>query len=522
MTRSLGLIFFVSWISSAFASTEHRDMAQRLFSRLAGVPLQLSDERLPRMEKLLEEGRSLEAAKIATDDEHFYRITLWHWALPMSNKAESPLVDFNDFAATVIGVALNDLPATQLLTGDFVFRGVSSDPKFPLPQEIPAHYVSIERRNLPLKETLKRFDRRHIPAGGVMLTWAFAKEVFDAGTNRAAVKLILSSMACLHAEGKPEEGIEGWSQIGLPEANDLYVRQDVNRHLTSDQDLYNFKCRKCHVPMDAMGGAFARFDFLNNRLIFYGFNDVAPKMNQKADQYKDGYVTQDDSWRNLIAEKLGSHAKLEGKGINEFGEMLAGSDRFKSCLAERTFTDVCRKKPDFRTKLILKEVADDFANEGYRLRYLFERVATLPSCLGLGLRHYDQIRASLASATGVSLADPEIETLYSQAKTRLPRSGVMSNAMAEWNGAMISAETSLASVFCRKLLGKSSPVTLDQLIEDLAKRFWQRKPTLEERQLLRGLADGASREGGALPGRDIASFLVCTSMASSFDSIVQH
>ncbi|HUP57186.1 MAG TPA: DUF1585 domain-containing protein, partial [Bdellovibrionota bacterium] len=149
---------------------------------------------------------------------------------------------------------------------------------------------------------------------------------------------------------------------------------------------YATQCRSCHALMDGMGGAFARFDFVGNSLVWFGPNGVAPKMNKNGNVYPQGYLTLDDVWINMATQHhnqaFGWRGQVQGKGIKEFGSMLANAKKFGQCMTQRVFKEVCKRDPQPDDAGMISTLADDFEAGGYKLRALFQKVAVHPACLG--------------------------------------------------------------------------------------------------------------------------------------------
>ena len=85
---------------------------------------------------------------------------------------------------------------------------------------------------------------------------------------------------------------------------------------------------KVAIRMDSLRGAWAHFDFSEETPHLYLKGIVASKYNIGADSYPDGYVTVDDSWKNMwlegVNQKFGWPKDREaGKGIQSFGKMFS-------------------------------------------------------------------------------------------------------------------------------------------------------------------------------------------------------
>ena len=532
----LGLVLF-SLQGIAQENVNSQRIALRLFRSLTGVPLMLDDPRLSQMETHIRRGRYPEAARIATADPTFYQVTVRHLATPLSNRDRSPYVDLNDFIAMVVGVTRDNIDARQLLVGNFTYHGADAV-RTAWSESNNLHYEEIENGHLPLATILQRVtprgDRRPAPSG-LLTSRAWAQAHLSAGTNRRAVERSIDDFLCTP--------LTEWRESDLP---DTYIRRDVDRRPGGSPQTFQAVCRRCHAGMDAFGGAFARYDFTQGRLQFFE-DSVAAKYNQNATNYPQGYETVDDRWTTLPSthqERLfGWRRPLEGRGLRQFGMLLGNSQRFKSCMTERVFREVCSREPTPAERTgVLAPVAQGFERERYRLRWLFEEVATLPACLGqndldgthLAISHFRQVNETLAAITRVSPATPEISRQYREGIARLPRNG----RIDEINQNSILAITALSGFYCRSWVTAEAALvetsrrghagviftaneitqpTVQNVIERYARLFWQREVTNDERTIL---MDTFTRIRGVEPRPSLADsfFLLCSAVASSLDT----
>jgi hypothetical protein len=363
----------------AVAGPEERAYAKRLFERLTGVPILETDARLANLEQLIAADRHLDAARIITDDPFFYNLTLRGFAAVMSNKDESPFVELDDFQALVIGSVRDDLDARTLLTGDFLYIGGSGSGIPAYNRASNDHYAFLDARQLNLKASLVRVTPQAaasvgVPASGLLTTRAWGKAHLEAGTNRRAVEHTFKQFLCAP--------ITQWKDIGLPEYR---IRRDVDRAPAGNPATFQNLCRSCHAGMDALGGAYARYDFVNGQIVHAGPSRVAAKYNQNGDTYPDGFVTFDDSWVNFSTrnhnQALGFRGSLEGNGLREFGAMVASAEGFSKCMVKRVFQEVCKRPLTDADDGMVADFAANFETGGYKLRRLFEEVAVSDSCL---------------------------------------------------------------------------------------------------------------------------------------------
>jgi hypothetical protein len=205
---------------------------------------------------------------------------------------------------------------------------------------------------------------------GALTTRGFhSAYVFD-GTNRRAVVFAMQHFLCT-TQGS-------WRD---PNQAESFIRRDVNRQPPPN---YQSECRTCHASMDGMSGAFAHFDFVDGKPVYYGPFNVAPKYNINNHVYPDGFAPADDSWVNYATQHqnvaLGWKGETRGKGVLAYGTMLANSDAFAKCMVKTAFKATCRREADAEDATYLDRTKGEFVASGYRLRSLFERIAVSSQC----------------------------------------------------------------------------------------------------------------------------------------------
>ncbi len=359
--------------------------ARKLFQRLAGVPILPTDSRYAALTAAATKGDYKSAAAIATADDGFYSTTVRDMAAIMDNKDGSPLLVLDDFQATMIGATRDDLDARTLLTGDYSYREPASAG---LPE--PAlnandHYAQIDSSFLNLNKTLVKSspqwptsatpNGQPMEAAGLLTSRGWAANYYSAGTNRRSVAFSMQIFLC--------SPIASWKN---PSIDDFHIRRDVSRIPGGDPTVFQTTCRGCHGPMDAFGGAFAHFDYdvPNTTFNYLGQSVIAPKYNQNANTYPDGWITRDDSFVNMLADnaQFGWRSPATGRGINDFGNLLANSEQFSRCMATRSFKEVCRRSPTSDEQNLIQTLATNFEKGGYHLKSLFQDVAISPACMG--------------------------------------------------------------------------------------------------------------------------------------------
>jgi hypothetical protein len=358
-------------------SSDPASYANALFQRVTGVSVSSRSPLILRMTELVKAGDYAGAARLAMADRRFYSVRMRGFATPYSNKALSPVGEFDDLQALFIGITRDNLDARTLLTGDFRYQGY---PELGLPPVSLAdnrHYTEFDANGFDPWKDLVRVDdqwKELDEAAGVLTTRAWAKAHYVAGTNRRAFEYTMLQFLCL---SKMQ-----WKDRGLP---DDYVRRDITRAEAGNPATYQNNCRNCHAGMDAMAGAFARYDFVGDSFVQLPPGKVAEKYNINTYYYPDGYITIDSSWVNYLTknhnEAIGWRGALKGSDLASFGKMISESKGFSQCLTKKLFEEICNRPPAMDEIDLMSGIADEFEKGGYRIRSLVGRIATDPVCL---------------------------------------------------------------------------------------------------------------------------------------------
>lgn len=370
------IIFLVTLVSTSVWAGP-KETAWKLHNRLAGVPpvKTATADPLKQMEDLIRAGDPEAAAEIAIANKNFYNIVLKNWVKPWSNREQTSRDELNDYVATVIGVIRDDVPFTEVLSGDILYTiNGSATPYSPINN---LHYSEAERNNLDLKANLAPQVQSAVtglPANavsGVITTRAAGAAFFSAGTNRRVNRFNFMNYLC--------HDYEALHDVNIP---DVRVRRDVERNPGGDSRTYKNKCVGCHAGQDALGGAYAYYDFVGGRLV-YTPNIVVAKMNHNV-YYSAGFVTENDNWINTWAQgqnaKLGWRGPTSGNGVKSLGQMFARSSAFSTCMAKKVFQLVCLKEainPD--DVAMVTDLATQFEQENYNMKKLI--VNTSVGCI---------------------------------------------------------------------------------------------------------------------------------------------
>jgi hypothetical protein len=376
VTATVALVAF-----AASAQAGPREQAKRMHDRIAGVPP--SAAVLDAMETEIAAGRTQAAAQIAMDNPAFYSVTLKNLVTPWTNREQTVFAPLNDYTATVIGMARDDLPFNEVLSADVLYVGSAG---LGLPAVSAAsndHYAQMESRGINLLTGLTRTTQSGVygtpPAAtaGVMTSRAAAQAFFVAGTNRAMFRFTLLNHMC--------RDLEEVQDTSRPPDR---IRQDVSRSPGGDARLFLNNCLGCHSGMDPMAQAFAyyTFDEAQGRLVYTG-GDVQPKYFNNDTTFAYGYRTPDDGWENRW--RKGQNALLgwdpslpgSGSGAKSLGEEFGASDAFAACQVEKVFRIVCLRAPqDSADRSQVASMASAFRAGGYRLKRPFADAAAY--CMG--------------------------------------------------------------------------------------------------------------------------------------------
>jgi hypothetical protein len=214
-----------------------------------------------------------------------------------------------------------------------------------------------------------------IPAAataGIMTTRAAAQAFFINGTNRAMFRFTLISQMCKDMEQVHDVNV-------VPDR----IRQDVSRSPGGDSRVFLNNCIGCHSGMDPLAQAFAYYNFnATTGRLEYTDGQVQPKYLINSDNFKPGFVTQDDGWSNYWRQGqnsvLGWDQNLpgSGNGAKSMGQELANSDQFARCQVEKVFKTVCLHPPvDQTDRDEVNSVIGQFKAGGYKLKDVFAQTA---------------------------------------------------------------------------------------------------------------------------------------------------
>ena len=370
--------------STSAVLANSRDQAKRIHDRLAATPPTATV--LSSMAAKIDAGNSIAAAMEAMDNPGFYNIFLKNYVTPWTNTAQSVFAPMNDYVATVIGVIRDDVPFTQILTGDVVYVGGNGLGLTAYSHTDNNHYVELENSGVDLGNTANLVavtqsglvDAQIGPgqAAGVLTTRAAGEAFLSAGTNRRMWEFTTKNHMC-------SEMLD----LNDVSRNPDRVRQDVTRSPGGDSTIFLNSCVGCHAGMDPLVQAFAYYewDAEAGRMI-YTDGVVQEKYLINATTFPTGYITQNDDWFNYW--RTGKNAVLGwrgpnagGSGVQSLGEEVALSRAFSTCQVEKAFKQVCFREPaNPAERTEIDRIADVFEANNYSMKRVFAEVAGY--CMG--------------------------------------------------------------------------------------------------------------------------------------------
>ena len=392
--------------TASFADTDAREKARRIHDRLVGTPVTTqtitsefnapSDTLLNEMEALVDNGRAIDAAYLAMDNDDnpgFYHSTVKNWATPWTNEEQNRFAPLNDYSALVVGLVRDAIDFRQLLTGTFLYVGTTEG----LPAYAPNnnnHYEALEASDANLS---KASDFMQVPQSsvnglpepaiaGLFSTRAAAKAFFVDGTNRAMFRFTLLNHLCMD--------LEQLKVFDLPADR---IRQDISRSPGGDSRIFLNSCIGCHAGMDPLAQAFAYYEYsypsedaaagqseeqrkASGQLV-YSAGQVQGKYHINGDNFNTGFHTPDDRWTNYWRlseniEKIGwpTAEVTHGQGARSMGAELANTEAFAQCQVTKAFKAVCQRDPITSDAAVIDSIRTEFRS-GYNMKQVFAQTA---------------------------------------------------------------------------------------------------------------------------------------------------
>lgn len=393
-------VVVVCFISKVALADLAAQKAWTIHNRIAGVPPAPGSGVLENMASEIRNNPGMagaeNASKIAMQNRYFYDLVLKNWFKPWANVEVSKRVPLNDFVATMIG-AFRDSdqagkPFSRVLYADLVYvggaTGNNQNNYSPLNNN---HYEQIEYTQNLGATLVERQQSQAIStepgqssasnlsvngnngAAGVLTSRAYGDAFYNMGTNRRVTRYTLMNFMC--------KDLEDLHDTSLP---DFRVRRDVTRTPGGDSRVYKNKCVGCHAGQDALGGAFAYYDYVDGQLVYTPGN-VQEKIN-RLPAYAAGFVSVDDSWINLWGQlsthnkDLGFKGNLSGSGVSALGLSIAESRGFSICMAKKSLKLLCIRPPMEKDNAFIEQMANELEAGGkYNMKDLFAK--TMAYCV---------------------------------------------------------------------------------------------------------------------------------------------
>jgi hypothetical protein len=375
---ALALAVFASGQHDAGAAEIDRRRAKRMYDRLTGTPP--TRALVDQLEPMVQADR-VNAAMFILDrnqahSSNFYSVTLKNFAAPWTNRDQIVLAPLNDYTATVIGMVRDDADFRGILSDDIVYVGSGISPAYSPTSN--AHYEAMESNNADLRVVLSPTTQSSLnglpptATAGVITSRAGAEAFLIDGTNRAAFRFTMLNHLCRDME-----------QVHDVTRTPDRIRQDVTRSPGGDSSIFLNNCIGCHSIMDPLAQAFAYYDFDETQArLVYTPGQVQPKYLINPDNFKQGFITPDDSWDNRMRLRgqntlLGWSSGLpgSGNGAKTLGQELAASTAFAQCQVEKVFRAVCFRSPsDAADHVVVGNSTTGFQSAG-NLKRVFAEVA---------------------------------------------------------------------------------------------------------------------------------------------------
>lgn len=345
----------------------------KIYTRINSVPPKKTE--INAMVNMLSQGNKRGAIEYALESKHFYNLRLKNWVKSWTNEEQTNRVPLNDYTATVIGFVRDGISFKRILSSDIIYTGRDGLEGVPAySTENNDHYDELEKRNYDLKANLVSRNQSSLTGimdtAGVMTTRAAGAAFLVDGTNRAMTRYTFMNFLC--------KDFEELHDTNIP---DFRVRRDVDRAPGGDSRTFKNKCVGCHAGQDALGGAFAYFDFVDGK-VTYTPGTVSEKINRN-NLFSPGHIVRDDSWMNLWAfgqnSSMGWRGSTTGTGARSLGQLLADSKQFSKCMVQRSYKLICLNEFDSKYQSEdLDALSTKFENEyQYNMKELFTEVATL-------------------------------------------------------------------------------------------------------------------------------------------------
>ncbi|MBC7660499.1 MAG: hypothetical protein H7249_12445 [Chitinophagaceae bacterium] len=324
----------------------------------------------------------LSIADEAVKMDSFYSVTVLDFAQLESNKDRALLDEagtLSDLTATVVGLTRDEKDYRTILYDDIIYVPARAAYDAGSNTIYDILNTSVKNGTAQLSTSLKASTQTETTGlsvqAGIFTLRGFGSKYYEAGTNRGPVRFTFINYVCRDMEDLSDITVDTNS-----------IRRDVDRKPGNDPAKFVNECRGCHFALDPMAGAFAFYDYIPPLKV----TDAAPlliattpnaKTNRNNAVFPGGMTVKDDSWENNwlnsdIYKDLWEPSKAKGKGVKEFGEMIAATKMFPECMAKRAFKTICLgdgvKAID---KASIEKLSSDFVKGSYNMKALFKNAA---------------------------------------------------------------------------------------------------------------------------------------------------
>ncbi len=439
-----------------------KSRAYLFYIRITGVVPYVNSTEFQEVWELIDAGNEYEAALKVTENKNLINIKLKNYMIDWTNRAVNKNVNTNDMLFLMLGLIRDNVDFREVLTSDLMYK-VSHDgmiyhfPPYGSISYTPGSssggfltyeehldgvtyrpgqihniynnggtfekivYTNIDNAIVDLHQFLQPSDRITFSdldttnpgrwvgrestlrdqnkIAGVMTTDQFAREFYNAGTNRRALQYVFKNFLCTEYEDISDTTVDA-----------QYVRRDVDRYPNNDVSKHLNFCIGCHAGQDSLSRAFYYHDRnanYPNPFTLYSDSSFNSHNSNKLDKnvvFADGFSVKDngiynginynDYWENLWvtgknqerlkfvefhSETLGGGKGNNGVGVKELGHYLSQAGAFSSCMAERMWEMVCVNRNDSSYKINEEVLTSFFIQEDHNMKKLIAKVMTLCS-----------------------------------------------------------------------------------------------------------------------------------------------
>ena len=268
-----------------------------------------------------------------------------HW-----NRDDNPIGDRHELSAMFLGNTRDGRPFRNLFTEDWVYfdNTISGNNAY---TANPNNHFRTVFDTKSARDALDGDYRPGFNGTGIFTSSTWFYNYIDMGTNRRPIYGMLHHLFCTE--------IQPVQSLFIP---DTYVKRDVPRTPAGDVNQYLTNCIGCHSFMDALiPRAFARFDTdpaQNPPTMLY----VPPRDKNNEVNFANEAITSDEwhlfltdeqnaifGFNGLPGNPLQEYGStnlryLNGRGLKQFGELMAESDGLYTCMAKQLVTRIYLKK----------------------------------------------------------------------------------------------------------------------------------------------------------------------------------